>query len=599
MNWELAIHESHSRLARGDARAAEEALRPLWNVSSQKPARALMLMGIIMRAQGRLGEAESLLLQSIAQDPRDYQAHHNLGNLYLNAQRFMEAERAYRETVRLAVGLDTAMFGLARSLNGLARHAEAESLLRELLIKSRSADNLRAYAHALGGQGRHGEALAIVDEMLVANPADSGARFDRAVALRRLKRRDEAIAELQTLISQGRSTASVMLAMAMLYTELGDVAAAEEWLSRGVAVHPAHAGLLKEIAHMGWMRGLSLEQACAPLAAALRNRPADIDLASAYADFHSRAGRHEVAERALRSAIAAGAAPGRLLAGIAGLLDEQSKSQGAVDTAEQAFALDPTPETRSTLVHALLRSNDPDRAMPHISAGLAQAPHDQIWLTYLATAERLRKNPAFKRLYDMERFVRGVDLRPPARSGDVLAFNALLAERLDRLHVLEQHPLGQTLRNGTQTPRDLTEVEDDVIQAFLASVRAAVSAFAISLPHDPTHPFLNRNPKGVEFSGSWSVRLKPGGAHFNHVHPMGWISSAYYVRLPKREPDDPPHAGWIKFGEPRLPIPGCTPLKWVEPKVGRLVLFPSYMWHGTEPFFRDDRLTCAFDFVPT
>ena len=33
-------------------------------------------------------------------------------------------------------------------------------------------------------------------------------------------------------------------------------------------------------------------------------------------------------------------------------------------------------------------------------------------------------------------------------------------------------------------------------------------------------------------------------------------------------------------------------------RAGRLVLFPSYMWHGTVPFSSaDPRLTCAFDIV--
>ena len=37
----------------------------------------------------------------------------------------------------------------------------------------------------------------------------------------------------------------------------------------------------------------------------------------------------------------------------------------------------------------------------------------------------------------------------------------------------------------------------------------------------------------------------------------------------------------------------------IQPKPGRLVLFPSYMWHGTIPFHADAvRTTIAFDVVP-
>ena len=36
----------------------------------------------------------------------------------------------------------------------------------------------------------------------------------------------------------------------------------------------------------------------------------------------------------------------------------------------------------------------------------------------------------------------------------------------------------------------------------------------------------------------------------------------------------------------------------VQPEPGLLVLFPSYMWHGTVPFSSaEQRLTCAFDIV--
>jgi hypothetical protein len=37
----------------------------------------------------------------------------------------------------------------------------------------------------------------------------------------------------------------------------------------------------------------------------------------------------------------------------------------------------------------------------------------------------------------------------------------------------------------------------------------------------------------------------------------------------------------------------------VQPRPGRLVLFPSYMWHGTMPIEGEaPRMTIAFDMVP-
>jgi ectoine hydroxylase-related dioxygenase (phytanoyl-CoA dioxygenase family) len=41
------------------------------------------------------------------------------------------------------------------------------------------------------------------------------------------------------------------------------------------------------------------------------------------------------------------------------------------------------------------------------------------------------------------------------------------------------------------------------------------------------------------------------------------------------------------------------PQHFVRPEPGKLVLFPSYMWHGTVPFTTpESRLTVAFDLLP-
>ncbi|MFO0286777.1 MAG: putative 2OG-Fe(II) oxygenase [Brevundimonas sp.] len=38
--------------------------------------------------------------------------------------------------------------------------------------------------------------------------------------------------------------------------------------------------------------------------------------------------------------------------------------------------------------------------------------------------------------------------------------------------------------------------------------------------------------------------------------------------------------------------------RWVQPQRGLLALFPSYMWHGVQPFSEGVRLTIAFDVMP-
>ncbi len=115
-------------------------------------------------------------------------------------------------------------------------------------------------------------------------------------------------------------------------------------------------------------------------------------------------------------------------------------------------------------------------------------------------------------------------------------------------------------------------------------------------------PLLSRNTGRFGFSGAWSVRLRSGGHHADHVHPHGWISSACYIALPPTVGaggDD--RAGWLRLGKPAIPTrPPLEADHHVKPEPGLLVLFPAYVWHGVEPFTSDQpRLSVAFDVVPT
>ena len=54
------------------------------------------------------------------------------------------------------------------------------------------------------------------------------------------------------------------------------------------------------------------------------------------------------------------------------------------------------------------------------------------------------------------------------------------------------------------------------------------------------------------------------------------------------------------LAQPPFPTsPSLEPLRYEKPEPGKLVQYPTYMWHGTVPFTGDEtRLTIAFDVVP-
>ncbi|MCW3846270.1 putative 2OG-Fe(II) oxygenase [Sphingomonas sp. LB-2] len=256
--------------------------------------------------------------------------------------------------------------------------------------------------------------------------------------------------------------------------------------------------------------------------------------------------------------------------------------------AKVAQAQDPTLEVRR--VRHLLRNGRIEAALERIERALQGESAGLIW-PYAALGWRIAGDPRWQWLEGDERLVSVIDL------ADKLPPLNRLAEVLRGLHHAQGEYLDQSVRGGTQTDGPLFARIEPEIAAVRAAIVAAVEGHITRLPPpDPRHPTLGpRHDRPVRFSGSWSVRLADAGHHSNHIHPLGWFSSALYVSLPEPEGQQ----GWLKLGEPREDLGlGLEPFRTIEPKAGRLVLFPSTMWHGTIPFAAGERLTIAFDVAP-
>jgi uncharacterized protein (TIGR02466 family) len=251
-------------------------------------------------------------------------------------------------------------------------------------------------------------------------------------------------------------------------------------------------------------------------------------------------------------------------------------------------------------VETLLRAGQHDQALHACETSLAQAPLDQGMLAMFTTALRLTGDPREASLADFHSIARVYAIDPPSGFSSMEAFNEALAVELRRLHTTRFHPTDQTLRGGTQTFGALFDREERLIRALREQLEKAIADYITRMPEDAHHPLFARRSRDFGFSGSWSVRLHGGGFHTNHFHPMGWISSAYYVKVPDEASDEEAKPGWFKLGETNLQLGARERVqRHVQPRPGHLVLFPSYFWHGTIPFnTSDERISVAFDVIP-
>jgi hypothetical protein len=172
-----------------------------------------------------------------------------------------------------------------------------------------------------------------------------------------------------------------------------------------------------------------------------------------------------------------------------------------------------------------------------------------------------------------------------------------LAAALRSLHARSGTMLDQSVRGGTQTDGNLFARSEPSLRRLRTVIHAAVSEHVAQWPAALAgHPTFIARRAPLRFAGAWSVRLVGSGRHVDHVHPQGWLSSAFYVTLPTRSGDaDGLNAGWLALGEARDLLPDFDGFRIIQPAIGRLILFPSSMWHGTRPFREGERMTVAFD----
>ena len=96
----------------------------------------------------------------------------------------------------------------------------------------------------------------------------------------------------------------------------------------------------------------------------------------------------------------------------------------------------------------------------------------------------------------------------------------------------------------------------------------------------------------------------PGSMNRPHVHPNALFSGVYYVKAQ-------PNSGRLKIFDPRPGTHMQMPVRksgnpgkdlWrdasIEPKIGRIIMFPAWLWHSVEENMSNDiRISVSFNFL--
>ena len=560
---------------------------------------ATHLLGLAIKETGDWEQGEQWLRLSVQLEPGRAEFHANLANLLRRREKYRGAEKFYRRALELAPGHLPARHSLALTLNDLGRAAEAEVLCRELLATAGAdAETWVLLGVTLANLRRLPESEAAYRRALELDPHNKIAHHNLGAVLSQLEQPEAALAALQNAGTLGQNSYELAFNRGRALLDLNDVTGAEHEFERAITLKPASVDAQLQLARVRYMLGdAKFARSLADAAGANRD---DIGLQLLFAEVLWRAGKLSGAEAVLQDLVARDVGGAHVRSTLASVLHEEGRLKDAEAFAMQAASAAPTDAVViETLVSVLLSRGRAADAMPFIKTHRGLTPDSQAWVAYEATAARLLNHELYPHLYDYERLVRIFDVEAPPGWSSMQELNAALVKILGDRHRLHSHPLDQSLRNGTQSSRSLLAESDPAIKAILAAFEDPIQEYRRLIGTDTAHPLSARNAGRSSFTGAWSVRLRRLGYHVNHIHPDGWLSSAYYVDVPPEAADPNARSGWIKFGEPRYEVPGAGAERFIQPRPGRLVLFPSYMGHGTTAIQGDaPRLSIAFDVKP-
>lgn len=602
------IESGFSAQGSGHLDAARQAYEQALRLVPEHPT-ALQLLGLMARNEGRLEQARDLMNRSLAVHPTQPHVWNNLAN-----------------TLEALGDSTGALTCLDRAVSLQAHYAEAHYNRARLLwvrgdaTQARSALGL-AMLHSTGAQAPHWALLAQISdhaegphaalEVLSQGLQRVGEHpillHDQAVLLQRLARYEEALRAHERAGALGLHAADASYNRGNTLQSLGRLEDAEQAYLQALEQSPWHrlahydlARLLWRQARKDWMRQLDAATSAQPSAAGTTMEAAHrAELLALKGQLLWRSDQLEAAHQAYESAWH--------LNPQAEYLDGMARCAVRLGRIDEGLvlhrqALKQAPESAmlwASIASSLLVAGRLHEALDPARRAVDAAPQDQMAWALLSTVYR-HTNPERAQALLGADLMAVIDLPPPDGWMDMGGFHADLIAELDALQQDRQAPVDQTLRGGTQTLGNLFDLERPCISALRGTIARAMDAFLAKLPDQTEHPLLGRLTGRWRYSDSWSSRLSSTGRHTNHVHPHGWISAVYYVQVPKVCTDTENRPGWLQFGVPDEAMDlGWPPMHEVQPVPGRLVVFPSYWWHGTKRFVSPEwRTTIAFDVLP-
>jgi tetratricopeptide (TPR) repeat protein len=500
-------------------------------------------------------------------------ANHRSGPFLVNGNRLQEAARlaqgptpdAARPLISalLASQPDDAdaltLLGLVEQRSGNIPQALA-ALARARALDPLNPARLGNHALALKRAGRLPDAIEALEAALVLRPGAPVTLANLGACLIEAGRAGEAVPHLRAALAADARHFDALNNLGIALARTGQPGDALAAYDRALALRPDH--LDAQLNRIDALMAHDGAAAMAAVRAVLSRHPAHPRAANQLGTLLEATGALDEAISVYRGAIDSGGLNHPIGVNLARVLVQAGRPQEAVRVADRLI-----------------------EALPSVTTPLALK---------CAALERAGEAEALEALMGLARFVRVIDIEEVEGFASREGFDRALADELAAHPSLTFEPEGLVTRRGRQSD-DLADETTPALAALGGIARAAIANYLASLPAGE-HPFQRARPTDWSLT-LWGTILSPGGEVGAHIHAPNWLSGVYYPALP--DVIGAGEEGWLAMGALPEQLGGGGTLHRYEPRAGRLILFPSYVWHGTLPFSGHlPRLSFAFDCVP-
>lgn len=561
-------------------------------------ANANQLLAVIFLGEGDIVTAISHLQLSLKVAPKQPHVWCNLAVCFNRQGRTEQAIACYEKALSYDKKNVTAYKDLAKILRTKKDFVQANNVINRAdgyLANNPdiTAEKVKLYT----AQERNTELISLFRQLQANGCLTQQYCFNLALLLRIEGQAKQALSYFQQLVQQGMDNYQLNHNLGNVYSDLGELPLAIEYYQKSIAHNPLYLESHINLNELLWEVGRT-DQFLSSYVQVLAIHPADAGLNFTYVKALVRTKNIEQAKYFLTNLPSAlkSSADFYYLMGQCLLLEK--KYSEALACQQQGINLIDT-QGMHVVNYAknLIKCSQSEVAQAILLAYLKQHPDDQLAIACLGVCWRLDNNQQEQLINNYQHMVKVYDVVTPDNEQSVEDYCQQLNHYLSQLHTATQQPLEQTLYKGTQTRGNLFDDNNPVITDLVNKLSLCIDAYINDMPNNSS-PYSVTKAEQYRFAGSWSARLNKEGYHGVHVHPMGWLSAVFYVEVPRTDHlaiED--KAGWLKFGESDLIDASVLPaVHLVQPKVGQVVIFPSYMWHGTVPLVHNgQRTTIAFD----